>query len=250
MKALLVVVVLAAVSVLLIDSAILDESKERQLNFYRAQVRITTDLLVSEECSFSKVQDEVKNTTADVDELKRLSDQLLKTLIDCRSTRDPVKSTSAPTKPTSPTLKPLIAKPQPTECQNAVNYTEAWRKDHLATDARPKGPHSRSGYACDLSVASNFWFRFTGEAGHQMLNKCPRLRSCGSYVPHWTDEEMPKVVGVETDLKVYGAGSRNCRYFTRTVKAIRCSWDTDYDIIFKQTTNITGNCYYSFCGMM
>ena len=243
---LLVALLLAVICVALSDAELLT-SKEQQLTFYKDQISLTYDHLITEGCQlFNRTRrQESADLTARVDIQRELAEDLMRKLIECRS-RKTESVTARIRKPETSTA----AHPQPTECQNAVNYTESWRTDHAASNFRPKGPHSRRGYACDLSVASNFWFRFTGEAGHRMLNKCPRLRSCGSYVPHWTDEEMPKVVGVETDLKVYGAGSRNCRYFTRTVKAMRCSWDTDYDIIFKQTTNITGNCYYSFCGMI
>ena len=254
MRVVLVVVVLAAICVSFNSSALLDESEERQLNFYRAQVRITSEILISEECpSFTaQKQEDIQNTTSQIDKLKSLSDQLLQILVECRRKRNNIGETTA--KPTTPTIvsstKVATTKPQPTECQNAVNYTESWRRDHLGTNVRPIGLHSQRGYACDLGVSSNFWFRFTGEAGNQMLNKCPRIRSCGAFKPLWTDEKMPDAIGVETDVKVYGVGRLKCKQLTLVVKAMRCSWNTDYDIIFKQTTNVKRNCYYSFCGSM
>ena len=256
MRAVLVLVVLLGVYVHHIDAALLEESKERQLNFYQGQVRITSELLISEECSVytEHHRQEIGNVTADIHELKRLSDQLLKMLIQCRSEKSANNIEQTTQKPTTPTTanatKPPTIKLQPIECRNAVNYTESWRRDHLRSNFKPKGPHSRNGYACDLGVTSNFWFRFKGEAGNRMLNKCPKYRSCGAQNPLWTDRTMPQVVGVETNLKVYAVGKKKCKALTKTIKAMRCSWDTDYDLIFKQTTNLKGVCFNSFCGMI
>ena len=247
MKAALVVVVLAA-GWALIESALLEETKEKQLDFYRVQVHITSDLLVSENCSsFSKLQQQkVNNTQTQVDELREFSDHLLELLASCRSEKSKNSDEQTTLKPANQTSIRL----QPTECQYAVNYTESWRRDHLNSNYKPKGAHSRQGYACDLGSASDFWFRFKGEAGNRMLNKCPKFRSCGTKHPLWTDREMPQEVGVETEIKVYGVDARKCKSFSRIVKAIRCSWDTDYDIVFKQVSNFERNCYSAFCGMI
>ena len=52
----------------------------------------------------------------------------------------------------------------PQECLTATNFTQHWRTDHEGRDLRGGGPHSVSGYACDLHKGLG-WFRFTGLAG-------------------------------------------------------------------------------------
>ena len=54
--------------------------------------------------------------------------------------------------------------PLPTECLTATNLTESWRLDHKGSDIRPGGPHSLSGWACDLHKDLK-WFRFSGDGG-------------------------------------------------------------------------------------
>ena len=52
----------------------------------------------------------------------------------------------------------------PQKCLTATNFTQHWRTDHEGRDLRGGGPHSVSGYACDLHKDLG-WFRFTGLAG-------------------------------------------------------------------------------------
>ena len=66
------------------------------------------------------------------------------------------QTTPITTKQTTPTT---TAPTQPVECQQAVNYTQSWRRDHKGSNIKPGGLHSDVGYACDLGASSSQWFR-------------------------------------------------------------------------------------------
>ena len=137
----------------------------------------------------------------------------------------------------------------PQECQQAVNYTQSWRRDHLGSFLRPGGPNSKDSFACDFGASSSQWFRFSGAAGTHMLDSCPEFLSCGTAYPFWTDERMPTQIGVEAIVKVYGVDA-GCKGLIRSVKVMRCSWNSPHNLIYKQTTNLNSTCQYAFCGMM
>ena len=92
-----------------------------------------------------------------------------------------------------------------------------------------------------------------------MLNKCPKRYSCGSYIGMWTDEDMPKDIGVSMHVTVYGSVSddysNNCKFATTQVEVMRCSL-IDHDFIYRYisthvySTKYPDSCVYAFCGMM
>ena len=243
-------VILLAVICLLLADAELTNSEQRELDFYKDQISLTYDYLIAEGCHrFVRAKRQTSiDLRARIDIQKELSENLMKDLIECRKSKSTTLQIGNSTAATGTT--PTTLHLQPIECQNAVNYTEPWRRDHLRSNFKPKGPRSHKRYACDLGVTSNSWFRFTGKAGNQMLNRCPKYQSCGSLKPLWTDEEMPTVVGMAAKVKAHGVGLKKCKAFTITVEAMRCSWNSDYDIIYKQTTNRRRSCDSAFCGMI
>ena len=94
--------------------------------------------------------------------------------------------------------------------------------------------------------------------GSQLLNKCPKRNSCGTVFPMWTDEDMPKVIGVPTNVTVYGSSlsdlSSNCKDDTIQVEVMRCSL-IDHDLIYRYIDGPYKNkypdtCNLAFCGMM
>ena len=87
-----------------------------------------------------------------------------------------------------------------------------------------------------------------------MLNSCPRGRSCGTANPFWSDGELPKIIGVSTTVNVYlvNSDSRGCNIWTRPLHVMRCSWNTDYDVIYKYGSDDrydSSTCSVTFCGM-
>lgn len=82
-----------------------------------------------------------------------------------------------------------------------------------------------------------------------MQHICPKWKSCGTQNPYWTDEDMPLDVGKIHVISVYGVYKENCKAFTRKALVMRCSWDTDYDLIYKKTDNLVGKCMEAFCGV-
>ena len=138
--------------------------------------------------------------------------------------------------------------PPPAECQSAISLTDYWRNVDAGTGIKPSGQHN-----CDLrDMNTNYperpWFRFAGDAGNMMLNSCPPSTSCGTHAAMWTDGEMPSAVGESVEVSAFGSYSGNCKYGTRSVLVMRCSYDTDYDFIYRYNEYAT-SCSYSFCGM-
>ena len=88
--------------------------------------------------------------------------------------------------------------------------------------------------------------------GTHMLNKCPKQWSCGS-TAMWTDEDMPKDIGVSTNVTVYGSASRDyrrdCKAYKIQIEVMRCSL-IDHDFIYRYINNgVYGTKYPDFCGL-
>ena len=86
-----------------------------------------------------------------------------------------------------------------------------------------------------------------------MLNSCPRGYSCGAVNPFWSDGELPKIIGVNTTVNVYLSDIRTCKFWTKPLHVIRCSWDTSYDVIYKYGSDDYDDsypCLIGFCGMI
>ena len=45
---------------------------------------------------------------------------------------------------------------------------------------------------CDQYIEET-WYRFTGESGNQMPDKCVGYKRCGTYMPGWLAEKHPTV---------------------------------------------------------
>lgn len=224
---------LTAVWVSLSACALLGNTQEKELYIHQSQIEILRKLLAAE-CPTRAVQVTPVTDTDDLDIQKAHYQQLLKELVECRHEGD---STTPP---------PL---PLPEECVTAVNYTEWWRRDHNGSEIRPGGLNSADGRACDLHYTSRDWFRFSGNAGNRLLDSCPLHRSCGTSHAYWTDEEMPRLVGVQTKVIIYGTGDRGrCRFVVRKALVMRCSWDNDHDFIYRQITGYAQPCSHGFCG--
>ena len=89
-----------------------------------------------------------------------------------------------------------------------------------------------------------------------MLNSCPKFQSCGTLNPVWTDGKEPKQVGVSIRTGLYvvlrPVGNNVCRKRPHStwLEVIRCSWDTDHDLIYRLVGYYANNCHAAFCGMM
>ncbi|XP_067939040.1 pancreatic secretory granule membrane major glycoprotein GP2-like [Watersipora subatra] len=134
----------------------------------------------------------------------------------------------------------------PTQCRNAINFTEAWRRDYAGSGITPRNNIPN----CDsirLSLAGQPWFRFTGDAGSRLLNTCPFSNgSCGTHVALWTDANMPDEVGSLVVLDIYGSWAGNCKDYISTIYAMRCSQERN-DLIYKYDGD--DSCARGFCGM-
>ena len=256
MRVLLVVTVLVAICLLLTESVVLNDAEQealqKEMNIYEAKIRTLYRMLVKEcPSSAHRSQRQVDRTHPGHLEIQKITyARLLQELINCKK-----RTTSMTAKPSTPTTRahttPTTTTPVvPVECQQAVNYTQSWRRDHKGSDIKPDGPNSWLGYACDLHFSSSQWFRFSGAAGTHLLDSCLKSFSCGAIYPMWTDEKMPTAVGVEATVKVFGVYQNNCKDNSRYIKVMRCSLDSAFDLIYKQTTDDSFDCGQAFCGMM
>ena len=166
------------------------------------------------------------------------------------ATSTPKKTTPQPNtqKSTPIVVKQTSTTASPNPCQQAKNLTDSWRKDHRGSNIQPGGPHSSNGYACDTADNTQ-WFRFTGAAGNELLDSCPKPFSCGGATSLWTDDYMPKLVDDEVVINAYGADSQGCRSVTVELKVIRCSWDAPGDFVYKLVTTNQSPCSQTLCGM-
>ena len=81
-----------------------------------------------------------------------------------------------------------------------------------------------------------------------MLNVCPKEFSCGTHVSLWTDGLANKI-GERYYTSVYGVAGNDCKAFRRRIISVRCSWNTDYDIVYKYIDEYFNTCDIAFCGM-
>ena len=82
-----------------------------------------------------------------------------------------------------------------------------------------------------------------------MLNVCPKRKSCGTYSPIWTDAVVPDTVGEVFTIDVYRVGVDDCKWLTLKVQVMRCTSDTDYDVIYRYVGRYIDYCATAFCGM-
>ena len=90
-----------------------------------------------------------------------------------------------------------------------------------------------------------------------MLNRCPQYKSCGAVLPFWTDDRPLVAIGQAHNITVYGSLQPDrehpnyCKEKKRKAKVMRCSWLTEYDLIYKYTDEYRNDgCGQAFCGMI
>ena len=85
--------------------------------------------------------------------------------------------------------------------------------------------------------------------GTKMLNRCPKLKSCGGYNPIWTDSAVPIQINVISNITAYAAGEDNCKSIVVKLQVTRCSRDSD-DLIYRYVGEpVVGKCRSAFCSM-
>ncbi|XP_067944629.1 oncoprotein-induced transcript 3 protein-like [Watersipora subatra] len=210
---------------------------ETEYLFYQARIRVLHKLM-QKECQpadLKVLKREVVGgvSSARLDTENIVYEQMVRMLDDCRARKSLSQSSTPATTTQSQT---------PSECDLAVNLTEARRQDHNGSRIWPNGSP-----ACDWPALSAKWFRFTGEAGSKMLDSCPAAYSCGSHIGMWSDDNMPTEIGKSMSAKAYISWNSNCRngYYPMTV--IRCSYKTPNDFIYRIEQSF--GCSLAFCGM-
>ena len=89
-----------------------------------------------------------------------------------------------------------------------------------------------------------------------MLNTCPPEYSCGVASPIWTDEDAPEDVLSPATITAYVSAYEpgytapsDCMYNSLQVQVMRCSLDTEYDLVYRYIGRYFSLCYIGFCGM-
>jgi len=190
-----------------------------------------------------------------------LYNELVDKLGECRSAntglaQESGNQPSIATKPLpSPTLQQVTAIQTPApqtvrkspfdECNSAIDLTESWRLDDSGSRIKPIA----GDFNCDTHDMEQDrpWFRFTGDAGDMMQDKCVPEFSCGGAVALWTDATIPRRLGVATNVTAYGSWyTRSCRQYSVQISVMRCSYHS-HDLIYRYLSRSAG-CPFSFCG--
>lgn len=269
------------IMVALCHGSLYDSTASKELERVKEQVKIIHDMLHAENCPDPEltvgrrdllrsrsVEDEVR-----IEVQRRLYEKLVDMLVNCRGIKAGNTVTVVPTRRTSKTYSSYPSTPStapsmiPSDdnvtelCQNALNFTEWWRKDSNGSNIRPRDQsyqdfvhdNSTNNYNCDtrdLQRMGRPWFRFSGDAGNRILNNCAPSYSCGSVATYWSDYEMPAEVGIIKPIKFHTSytdrGRHYCHSYSPPGKVMRCSQTAD-DFIYTYDVNI-GECV-SFCGM-
>ena len=134
----------------------------------------------------------------------------------------------------------------PVECVNAVDLTQSWRKDHNGTNISYKA-NTHHCNPREMVAAGRPWFRIAGQAGNRLLDRCVPVKSCGTYVPLWSNATMPLTIGMAKSIDVYGHWKSICTFFKCEVSVMRCS-DAAHDFIYRYDDSLD-SCDFAFCGM-
>ncbi|XP_078354379.1 uncharacterized protein LOC144638984, partial [Oculina patagonica] len=104
-------------------------------------------------------------------------------------------------------------------CKNYIVLNEADRSQGNAV----------LNYLCDRNLVTG-WFRFQGDAGVQIPDKCVLMWRCGTRYPGWLNGAHPSVAeGVVTRRVCYTA-SRNCCVWQNNIKVKNCSGFYVYEL--------------------
>ena len=91
-------------------------------------------------------------------------------------------------------------------------------------------------------------FVFCLHAGNRMANTCPKMHSCGTINPIWSDEEPPPDALIISNMLAYLVDWNNCRSQTLALEVMRCSLESEYDLIYKYLGPYQPqNCASAFC---
>jgi len=107
-----------------------------------------------------------------------------------------------------------------------------------------------SNYRCDRDDLVPGWYRFQGDAGNQMADKCVPTNYCGTQHPGWLNGRHPTVAeGVVTRKVCYHywyyywyGWSNNCCYYSNKIRVRNCGAFFVYEL------QKTPYCALRYCG--
>ena len=214
--------------------SLVNPAGSNELERLKEKNKILHETLVAENCpetGFSKRELPAISPEGILLELEqKLQQRLISVLIKCRQDKQ-----------LSSTTDTIVQ--QPDECQKAINLTEPWRIH--TNNSMPK----RGFPNCDtlkMRQDGRPWFRFSEDAGDQLLNYCPPSTSCGTYISVWSDASMPDKIGMEKAFSAFGSWNDACKSMSIPMKVLRCS-ARHSDFVYRFEGSM--GCYVSFCGM-
>ena len=95
---------------------------------------------------------------------------------------------------------------------------------------------------CDKNDLSKGWYRFTGEAGELMANKCPAIHHCGTHAPGWMEGSHPTQAQGIVTRKVCYHWSGKCCNWSNNIRVRNCGAFYVYEL------DKTPVCHLRYCG--
>ena len=96
---------------------------------------------------------------------------------------------------------------------------------------------------CDgWDLAPTGWYRFQGDAGYRMADKCVPVHHCGTNTPGWLYGAHPTVIEGVVTRKVCYHWSNNCCNWNNTIRVKNCGSYFVYEL------RRTPVCLARYCG--
>ena len=107
---------------------------------------------------------------------------------------------------------------------------------------RAQGHINANNYRCDHWDLVPGWYRFQGDAGDRMADKCVPEYHCGTYYPGWLSGAHPTIAEGVVNRRVCFSWSYSCCYWHHNIRIKNCGAYFVYELPRQYY------CYARFCG--
>ena len=107
---------------------------------------------------------------------------------------------------------------------------------------RAQGNDLQNDVRCDKQDLEPGWYRFKGDAGDRIPDKCVPMRRCGTHAPGWIDGNHPTVDEGVVERKVCYHWSNNCCNWSNNIRVKNCGAYFVYEL------EDTPACSLRYCG--
>ena len=119
---------------------------------------------------------------------------------------------------------------------------ECYNYKALSGADRAQGNKLQNDVRCDQRDLEPGWYRFQGDAGDRIPDKCVPMRSCGTHAPGWIDGNHPTVDEGVVTRKVCYHWSNNCCNWHNNIRVKNCGAYFVYEL------EKTPVCSLRYCG--